>query len=268
MTLEEKTLKVEHRLLFHKVKLCKRVFPQVKFLHLGRELLPRLAEYSNPVDLRATLSKNFVDITNSPPQLMKGPSLDTSIPFEANETCILLEFTADKSMYPIPVSGGKFGRQADNDIVLSDDDISRKHAELFFLDNKFYLKDLKSTVGTLINLDGKIAIEKGMRFQIGRSYILSILDLKNSKLRLKIERDDDEDFEEEEKDQELDFSKIGVNKGVIIGKSSEAHIKLKGNKKDIKDHHCMIYLNNQEEILLEDQNSDSGYFQSLCFILI
>jgi len=181
-----------------------------------------------------------------------------NIPFNAEETCILLKYEFDEANYPIPTAGGKFGRSPENDIVLLDSDISRKHAEIFFMDNKFYLKDLKSCMGTLFRINSPVVLEKNMKFEIGNYYTITIEDVKGLKLKLKVENENDEDYENE-KAQELDFGKIGIQKGVIIGKSQESHIKLQAKKKSkIEDKHCMIYCNEKNEIVLEDQHSEAG----------
>ena len=45
----------------------------------------------------------------------------------------------------------KLGRNLDNNLVLSNKSVSRNHAEIFFEDETFYLKDLDSTSGTYLN---------------------------------------------------------------------------------------------------------------------
>lgn len=43
------------------------------------------------------------------------------------------------------------GRSPESSILLADNAVSRNHAELVFSDNTFFLKDMKSTNGTLVN---------------------------------------------------------------------------------------------------------------------
>jgi pSer/pThr/pTyr-binding forkhead associated (FHA) protein len=54
----------------------------------------------------------------------------------------------------IPGNGtsAKIGRSHDVEIKLQDITISRKHAEIFYRDEAFYLKDLGSKFGTLLKL--------------------------------------------------------------------------------------------------------------------
>ena len=214
-------------------------------------------------DLGATMGfkAKFEDL-NEIPRIVQKNSLEIShefdIPFNAQETCILLQFNHDKAhTYPIPTVGAKFGRSADMDIVLSDNDISRKHAEIFFLENKFYLKDLKSSIGTLIRIRDPILLEKNMRFDIGKCYVLIIEDIKQLKVSLRVE-ENEEDCENE-KAQELDFGKIGVKKGVTVGKGAECFIKLQSKKNSkVEDKHCMIYRDENDQIMLADTSSESG----------
>ncbi|HEX9680892.1 MAG TPA: FHA domain-containing protein [Anaerolineales bacterium] len=43
------------------------------------------------------------------------------------------------------------GRKSDNDLVLEDPHVSRRHAEIRLQHNRYVLADLQSTVGTLVN---------------------------------------------------------------------------------------------------------------------
>jgi pSer/pThr/pTyr-binding forkhead associated (FHA) protein len=43
------------------------------------------------------------------------------------------------------------GRNIDNAIVLKDDQISKYHAEIYYSDNKFWIKDLESKNGVYVN---------------------------------------------------------------------------------------------------------------------
>ena len=132
--------------------------------------------------------------------------------------------------------------------------MSRRHAEIFFVDNKFYLKDLKSTSGTSFRLQKSIPLEKEMRFEIGIIYKFKIDNLVEEKIKITIEN---EENYENMYSQELDFKTIGINNPIFIGHNSDCHIKLR-NKKKISDKHCKIYLNEKHEFMLEDLKSNSG----------
>ena len=45
----------------------------------------------------------------------------------------------------------KLGRNLDNHLVLSNKSVSRNHAEIYFEDGTFFLKDVGSTSGTYLN---------------------------------------------------------------------------------------------------------------------
>ena len=58
----------------------------------------------------------------------------------------------------------RIGRAPDCDIVLTDDTVSRVHAELLMLDGRWNLRDTNSTNGTWVNgrrLRGQLEIEPG-----------------------------------------------------------------------------------------------------------
>lgn len=181
-----------------------------------------------------------------------------------NETCILIEYLLDKSQYPIPTDGGKFGRNKDNDIVLLDQDVSRKHAEIFFLENKFYIKDLGSSVGTFTKIQKHFINEKDMVFVLGNHHQLIIKNLLNMKLNFSIVNEEEED--ENEKNQEIDFEMIDNKKPIIIGKASNSNIRIFAGKNNISDRHCALYKNDNSQIVLEDLDSNSGFFFKIIII--
>jgi pSer/pThr/pTyr-binding forkhead associated (FHA) protein len=56
-------------------------------------------------------------------------------------------------VYKLKSGKNTLGRQPDNDIVLSDESASRKHAEITMQEDKLVITDLKSTNGTFVNRD-------------------------------------------------------------------------------------------------------------------
>jgi Nif-specific regulatory protein len=72
------------------------------------------------------------------------------------------------------------GRANTNRIVLKDDLASREHAEVYFADGHWRLRDLKSLNGTRLNgqaVDGEGELAPGDEFQVGRSVFLHVLSL-------------------------------------------------------------------------------------------
>jgi len=70
----------------------------------------------------------------------------------------------------------KVGRQAQNDIVITDKSVSRKHAEIYFDENTYYFRDLGSRYGTIVNrrrisLDA-CSLFDGSQIQLGPRTIL------------------------------------------------------------------------------------------------
>jgi pSer/pThr/pTyr-binding forkhead associated (FHA) protein len=63
------------------------------------------------------------------------------------------------------------GREADNDLVVDEDTVSSYHARLVTRDGAWWIEDLKSTNGTLVN-DARIAgsrpLHAGDLIQMGR----------------------------------------------------------------------------------------------------
>ncbi len=58
---------------------------------------------------------------------------------------------SDKSIYKFNQSTIKIGRASDNDLILEHSKVSRKHAEIRYLNGLFEISDLDSTGGTYVN---------------------------------------------------------------------------------------------------------------------
>lgn len=62
------------------------------------------------------------------------------------------------------------GRKEDNTVILNDPYASGHHAKLYLKNTEYYIEDLNSTNGTLLNdekVEGKVAIEAGDEISIG-----------------------------------------------------------------------------------------------------
>jgi pSer/pThr/pTyr-binding forkhead associated (FHA) protein len=84
----------------------------------------------------------------------------------------VVELVLDDRTYPLEGRGPwTVGRSQENDIVIPDPNVSRKHARLSRADNRFVVEDLGSTNGTL--LDGAPIdherIESGDELTFGQS---------------------------------------------------------------------------------------------------
>jgi len=81
------------------------------------------------------------------------------------------------SGYVFDIQGeSKIGRHAKNDIVIADKSVSRRHAEIYFDDNTYYLRDLGSRYGTIVNrrrisLDASSLFD-GAQIQLGPRTLL------------------------------------------------------------------------------------------------
>lgn len=68
------------------------------------------------------------------------------------------------------VSQTRIGRAEDNDIVLADDCVSSRHAEVVFRDGNWWLNDLASRNGTLLNgaaIDSPVVLRHGDAIGVG-----------------------------------------------------------------------------------------------------
>jgi hypothetical protein len=64
------------------------------------------------------------------------------------------------------------GRGHETDMRINDISVSRSHANLILIENKVYIKDLRSKFGTLVLALNDVEISnKQINLQIGRSYI-------------------------------------------------------------------------------------------------
>ena len=74
--------------------------------------------------------------------------------------------------YPIPPQGLRIGRGMENEIALTDDQASRRHAQLWNAQGIVYIRDEGSTNGTLVNgkrIAAATPLRAGDRIQIGRT---------------------------------------------------------------------------------------------------
>ncbi|MBU3207168.1 FHA domain-containing protein [Clostridium algidicarnis] len=71
----------------------------------------------------------------------------------------------------IPIRGSiTLGRTEENNVVLSDKYVSSTHAKIYSNNDKYFLEDLKSTNGTILNgvkINGQVQIFVGDQIQIG-----------------------------------------------------------------------------------------------------
>ncbi len=92
---------------------------------------------------------------------------------------VILQLTVVKSHYFVPqttwtLKPGEYilGRFPTSDIVIPDPYVSRRHARIFFRDGKWYIEDIGSTNGTIVNDDdirGKepVEIKNGTEIVVG-----------------------------------------------------------------------------------------------------
>ena len=84
---------------------------------------------------------------------------------------ILSQYGDRKSVYPLtPKEEVRIGRSSENEIVLTDDRCSRQHARVYWVDGQWFIRDLGSRNGTLVDghlLSEPVLLLPGGSVQIG-----------------------------------------------------------------------------------------------------
>src|SRR6266545_2996267 len=76
----------------------------------------------------------------------------------------------DGTRFPVPEAGATIGRRADSDLVLTDPETSRRHAQVFYREGSVYVTDLGSMNGTFVNgaaVAGEQVLTNGDVIQLG-----------------------------------------------------------------------------------------------------
>jgi hypothetical protein len=108
------------------------------------------------IQVVAEMGSNQVD----QPNMTKIMQVDQAV--SRSSCAFLLLQTGDTSQaLPIATTMVSIGRGLDNDIILEDTRVSRKHAQLRYRQRRFWLTDLGSTNGTFVN--GERIAERALR---------------------------------------------------------------------------------------------------------
>lgn len=171
---------------------------------------------------------------------------------ENNETSITIQFLAENSEFSLKKSGGTLGRNQECEIKILDDSISRRHAEIVFYSNSYYLKDLGSANGTYVRISDYEPLIVSSEILIGH-YIILIKKRTHSAIYFQISSLFDE---KEVKNCVLEFSK---NKNHHkIGSCQLCSVVLENNK-NIEDFHAEFKIKKNYEIGIKDLKSKYGY---------
>ena len=79
---------------------------------------------------------------------------------------------SSRQEYSITEPAISIGREADNDIILFDPEVSRRHAQITFKGGRYYIEDLGSTNGTFVNqqlVTGSVPLANGDIIDMGES---------------------------------------------------------------------------------------------------
>jgi len=124
-----------------------------------------------------------------------APSVTPSQPFPSSEsTTIILDTTAQRaagmqlvaktgpaqgSVFEVGEAGATLGRLPDNSICLTDGRLSRHHAQIDFRDGAYWISDLASQNGTLVNdrpLTEAHRLQAGDSIELGTTRLTVVLD--------------------------------------------------------------------------------------------
>lgn len=104
--------------------------------------------------------------------------INCDVPKPATDDCLLVIHAHEPSMkgrrHKLRRSPVRIGRLPDNEIHLDDDSVSRRHARIEGRAGAWYLMDVGSINGTLVNgrmVDGHVRLERDARIKIGRNII-------------------------------------------------------------------------------------------------
>lgn len=110
--------------------------------------------------------------------LSEGPDTGTSAEMAVAGTrpgeLVLIEGGRPSASYALDRDLVTIGRLPDCDVVLSDPGASRRHAEIRRSDGSYFLSDLGSTNGTMVNdaaVTGQHQLQEGDRITIGRTVL-------------------------------------------------------------------------------------------------
>lgn len=92
---------------------------------------------------------------------------------------VMAEVRVQETNHPISTRWMRIGREVDNDIVVRDDGfVSRYHAWITFERERYWLEDLGSTNGTMLNgerLERRELLASGDKIKIGESEMTFVL---------------------------------------------------------------------------------------------
>lgn len=160
--------------------------------------------------------------------------------------------------YSINEEGAKIGRQSANQIAISDESISRFHADIFFKNKQFYLRDVGSTTGTFIKVLDRLVLELGYIIEMGANQFEVV--------RLEADSKDSGAIElvvegaEDEAEERYPFQ---LEKGAFksIGRKNTNHIHF-ANDQHLSGLHAKLYVLDGK-FYLEDQCSTNGTWRRL-----
>lgn len=129
-------------------------------LDLSRSQPPLNALKSQTLRQQEPILKPEPILLEPPPKDQQFTTLEKPGPEQARKQRfeLVLRQTDGPTLYMLKEDGGSIGRHSLNQIVIPEESISRYHAKIEFKDGEFYIRDVGSTTGTFLKVEGKLEI--------------------------------------------------------------------------------------------------------------
>ena len=179
----------------------------------------------------------------------------------------------EKKVIPVKEEEMTIGRTAENDITLDDPFISRRHARLFLKDESYFIEDLKSKLGVMVNGKkiSKVQLKNGDEVTLSSVRIKFVETSKEkakktepAKAMPSVDSDATMIHAPEPMNKLVSISKDGKimeyaipKEGLIIGRSHAAEVKLED--KMVSRRHARVW-DAAGRIVIEDLGSNNGTF--------
>ena len=168
------------------------------------------------------------------------------------KTKLAIMWKNKSQLYELTEKSGTIGRDKNQLITISDKDISRKHCEIIYRSEGYYLRDNESLNGTYIFFPAGIEIylKNGTCVMIG-SFLYEFKEIKDHKY-VEIAQ-----YTEDLKKPDKDF-KFELKKDMILGKSADCDLKVEEDD-IIEEKHAVLSGKADGKMIVVKALSSSGF---------